>query len=80
MSSDDAQPTSSPFLIIILILILMIILSALSMKGIHQYGCKHNWNAAVYFLANIGNHLLFGIPGLVGSYKMRNTRFTISST
>ena len=63
------------FLIIILVLIVMIILSAISIKGIHQWGCKHNWNAATFFLANLANNILFGIPGLIESYQMRNTTF-----
>ena len=48
----------------------------MSMKGIHQYGCKYNWNTFVFALANILNHLLLGIPGLIGIYQMRNVRFT----
>ncbi len=50
----------------------------MSSKGIHQYGCKYNWNAAIYFLANLGNGILMGIPGLIGLYNMRDVTFKVA--
>ena len=63
---------------VIVFLVLAIVLGAMSSKGIHQYGCKYNWNAAIYFLANLGNGIVMGIPGLIGMYNMRDVTFKVA--
>lgn len=71
---------TSLFVGMIIFLVIAIVFSALSMKGIHQWGCKYNWNAFSLFFMSIANSFLWGIPGLVGMYQMRNVRFTEDAT
>jgi hypothetical protein len=68
---------TSAFIVAITLLSVSMFLSALSMKGIHQWGCYYNWSTGAFFGANLGNNLLFGIPGMVGWAKMKDFKFDV---
>ena len=72
---SKVQLTGSALVVIIIVLIVSTILAALSSKGIHQWGCKGNWNTIQFFLANVLNSYLLGIPGFVCAYHFRNSNF-----
>ena len=73
MSKDTAL-----FLVIVM-LIAMIVLNAVSAKGMYQYACRRNASTFMYFLYNLMNSLLFGIPGLMSAYGNRNVTFAASN-
>lgn len=59
----------------IVILIIMIVASAATSKGMYQFGCKTNANAFGFFLANIVNSMLFGLPGMMAAFYYRDSYF-----
>ena len=63
----------------IIILVTMIVFGSLSSQGMLKWGCKNNWNFLVYALANFGNMIFVGIPGFLGFWLEKNTRFAVVS-
>ena len=71
----DDPSSEMPLATALIIVILMLVFGAASSKGMYQFGCKTNANALMYFLYNICNSLLFGIPGLISAIHFKDTTF-----
>lgn len=74
-TDDDGNESKELTLPLIAILIAMLVFGAASSKGMYQYGCQTNANASMYFLFNLVNSLLFGIPGLISAIHFKDTKF-----
>ena len=79
MQNGDEEKKSDVqcFLPLIVLLIAMIVFGAASSKGMYQYGCKTNANAFMYFLYNMINNLLLGIPGVISAVHFKDTTFEV---
>ena len=82
--SPSKKPNSEPMgatvlVIIIVVFMCMLVFGAVTSKGMYQYGCSTNASALTFFLYNIVNSMLMGIPGLISAIHFKDTTFVVKN-